>query len=127
MKVENENHRQEMPEGCDCCEAKVKLERLDKPEALGHKNWLCKYCTVALELHATTTRNLGAMFNVLEKSVKNVDYIPIKASFAQAPEWEDAIEAAIKVWLEPTSLGDRRKVIGIFNTMLSKAPVRGSS
>lgn len=56
----------------------------------------------------------------------NVDFIPIKASFAQAPEWEDAIEAAIKIWLEPTSIGDRRKVIKLFNAMLSKAPKRES-
>jgi len=55
-----------------------------------------------------------------------IDFIPVKANFAQAPEWEDAIEAAIKVWLEPSNLGDRRKVIRLFNAMLNKAPLASS-
>ena len=54
--------------------------------------------------------------------MKQVDYIPTKACFAQALEWEEAIEAGIKAWLNPSSIGDRRKVIRIFNMMLEKAP-----
>ena len=53
---------------------------------------------------------------------KKIDYIPVKAAFAQAEEWEEAIEAGIKEWLVPSNLGDRRKVIRLFNAMLSKAP-----
>jgi hypothetical protein len=48
--------------------------------------------------------------------------IPVEAVFAQAPEWEPAIAAAMKVWLDRSSIGDRRKIIALFNAMLLKAP-----
>jgi hypothetical protein len=54
--------------------------------------------------------------------MKRVDYIPDKAAFAQSPEWEDAIDAAIRIWIRPVSIGDRRVVIDIFNAMLARAP-----
>lgn len=53
---------------------------------------------------------------------KRVDYIPLEASFAQAPEWEPAIDAGITQWIRNTNIGDRRKVIAIFNDMLYCAP-----
>lgn len=51
-----------------------------------------------------------------------VSPIPPEAYGAQAPEWEPAIAAGIKVWIEPSSIGDRRKVIHLFNAMLRAAP-----
>jgi hypothetical protein len=53
---------------------------------------------------------------------RRVDYIPLEASFAQAPEWEPAIDAGITQWIRNTNIGDRRKVIAIFNDMLYCAP-----
>jgi hypothetical protein len=55
-----------------------------------------------------------------------VSPIPAEAYGAQAPEWEPAIAAGIKVWTEPSSIGDRRKVIGVFNAMLLAAPPPGA-
>ena len=53
---------------------------------------------------------------------KEVDYIPVEANFALAEEWEEAITAAMLVWMRPSSIGDRRIVIDMFNAMLMHAP-----
>lgn len=60
-----------------------------------------------------------------KEEVMEVDFIPTKACFAQAPEWEDSINEATKYILRTRSfypIGDRRFAIGLFNAMLEKAP-----
>lgn len=54
--------------------------------------------------------------------MKQIEEIPVKANFALAEEWEPAIDAGIRVWLESSSIGDRRKLIRMFNAMLALAP-----
>ncbi len=58
-----------------------------------------------------------------------VAFIPALSNFGPSnPEWEPAIKAGIDAWLHwrSASIGDRRFVIDLFNSMLAAAPKHGA-
>lgn len=67
MRVEHESDRMEMPEECDYCGSKVKLERFSYYGPGHNVDWLCKYC--AASFHKEETRSIAAMFNKLEQII----------------------------------------------------------
>lgn len=56
-------------DGCDGCGTSG-VELTEFQEIDGERHY-CPYCFVGLKLKDTTTRNLTAMFNVLEKRLKD--------------------------------------------------------
>lgn len=74
MRVEHKEARQEKPVSCDDCGTETEELKRIYDYITGHDvTWLCKYCSHSFlrKSEISLSRTLGAMFNVLEKELKN--------------------------------------------------------
>ena len=74
MKVERASDRMEMPEECDNCGGKVKLERYIESsvpiDGSYNVEWFCKYCANAYrDKERSLVKTMAAMFNILEEAI----------------------------------------------------------